>query len=202
MQWRRLIQGNCVSSMADETNGGTQTAGRRSWEIALGIEVKNNRTLKASGIIMAVLAATVSLSSCQTGDVIQNGYVVDEETLALAPVGSSREQVMLSLGSPSASATFDNEVFYYISQKRTRMAAFMKPKLVEQSILAVYFNEEGEVEKLANYKLEDGRVVDMLNRTTPTGGTEMTFLMRLLKGGVNPANAAAQLLSQNRGQKY
>jgi len=190
--------------MADETKWRpTQSAGRRSWEIALGIEVKNNRTLKASGIIAAVLAATVSLSSCQgVGDTIQNGYVVDEQTLALAPVGSSREQVLLSLGSPSASATFDNEVFYYISQKRTRMAAFMKPKLVEQSILAVYFNKDGEVDRLANYKLEDGRVVNMLGRTTPTAGSEMTFLMRLLKGGVNPANAAAQMLNQNRGQKY
>ena len=65
--------------------------------------------------------------------VIQNGYVVDEQTLALAPVGSSREQVLLSLGSPSATATFDTEVFYYISQKRTRAVAFMKPRLVEQT---------------------------------------------------------------------
>ena len=35
----------------------------------------------------------------------------------------------------------------------------MKPTLQEQSILAVYFNKEGEVDRLANYKLEDGRVV-------------------------------------------
>lgn len=162
------------------------------------VQARHNRTLKASGIVTAVLVATVSLSSCTTGDVIQNGYVVDEQTLALAPVGSSREQVMLSLGSPSATATFDSEVFYYISQKRTRAAAFMKPTLVEQSILAVYFNTDGEVDRLANYKLEDGRVVDMLSKTTPTGGSEMTFLMRLLRGGVNPAQAAATALGTRR----
>ncbi|MGV3552459.1 outer membrane protein assembly factor BamE [Rhizobium sp.] len=157
--------------------------------------------LKSSAIVTAVLAATVSLSSCQMaqmGDTIQNGYVVDEQTLALAPVGSSREQVMLSLGSPSATATFDTEVFYYISQKRTRAVAFMKPSLQEQSILAVYFNKDGEVDRLANYKLEDGNVVDMLSKTTPTGGTEKTFLMRLLSGGVNPAQAAATALGQRR----
>lgn len=162
------------------------------------VHVSPNRTLKASGILIAALAATVSLSSCTTGDVIQNGYVVDEQTLALAPVGSSREQVMLSLGSPSATATFDTEVFYYISQKRTRSVAFMKPTLREQSILAVYFNKDGEVDRLANYKLEDGRVVDMLSKTTPTGGTEKTFLMRLLSGGVNPAQAAATALGTRR----
>jgi outer membrane protein assembly factor BamE (lipoprotein component of BamABCDE complex) len=164
----------------------------------LRVHVRHNRTLKTSGIAMAALAVAVSLSSCQTGDVIQNGYVVDEQTLALAPVGSSREQVMLSLGSPSATATFDAEVFYYISQKRTRVAAFMKPKLVEQNILAVYFTKDGEVERLANYKLEDGRVVDMLSKTTPTGGSEMTFLLRLLKGGVNPTQAAQTVLGTRR----
>src|SRR6478735_1210620 len=118
------------------------------------------------------LSATV-LTGCKTtdmlgtGEVLHQGYVVDEETLALAPVGSSREQVLLSLGTPSTTATFDNEVFYYISQKRTRPVAFMKPKLVEQSILAVYFDKEGTVSQLAHYSLKDGKVFDMLTRTTP-----------------------------------
>ena len=163
--------------------------------------VRHNRILKASGIVTAIVASAVSLSSCQMaqmGDTIQNGYVVDEQTLALAPVGSSREQVMLSLGSPSATATFDAEVFYYISQKRTRAVAFMKPSLQEQSILAVYFNKDGEVDRLANYKLEDGRVVDMLSKTTPTGGVEKTFLMRLLSGGVNPVQAATTALGTRK----
>jgi outer membrane protein assembly factor BamE (lipoprotein component of BamABCDE complex) len=149
-----------------------------------------------SGAVIAVLLSSMAVSSCTTSEVIQNGYVVDEQTLALAPVGSSREQIMLSLGTPSATATFDTEVFYYISQKRKRVAAFMKPSIVEQSVLAVYFNKDGEVERLANYKLQDGRVFDMISRTTPTGGVEKTFLMRLLSGGVNPAAAAQSLLGR------
>jgi outer membrane protein assembly factor BamE (lipoprotein component of BamABCDE complex) len=140
----------------------------------------------------AAIAATLSasiLAGCQgTGEVLHQGYVVDQETLALAPVGSSREQVLLSLGSPSSTATFDNEVFYYVSQKRTRPVAFMKPKLVEQSILAVYFNKDGNVERLAHYTLQDGKVFDMIARVTPTGGAETTFLGQLLKGGANPAS--------------
>ncbi len=135
------------------------------------------------------LAASLSLAvlaGCNTSEVLYQGYVVDQETLALAPVGSSREQVLLSLGTPSSTATFDHEVFYYISQKRTRPVAFMKPKLVEQSILAVYFNKEGNVERLAHYTLQDGAVFDMISRTTPTGGVEVTFLGQLLRGGTNP----------------
>jgi outer membrane protein assembly factor BamE (lipoprotein component of BamABCDE complex) len=166
----------------------------------LRIELQVPRIRRAHSIILAVAMATSALSGCATSEVIQNGYVVDEQTLALVPVGSSREQVLLSLGSPSATATFDAEVFYYISQKRTRAVAFMKPSLVDQSILAVYFNKDGEVARIAHYSIKDGRVFDMISRTTPTGGVEMTFLMRLLKGGVNPAAAAQQLLNTNQNK--
>ena len=169
----------------------------------MGIELQRSRVTRAHAVLLAVALATTTLAGCQTSEVIQNGYVVDEQTLALAPVGSSRDQVLLSLGSPSASATFDAaEVFYYISQKRKRVVAFMKPSLVDQSVLAVYFNKDGEVDHLAHYSLKDGRVFDMVSRTTPTGGVEMTFLMRLLKGGVNPQAAAQQLLGSNQNNTH
>ena len=149
---------------------------------------------------IAVALSSSVLAGCNSvgaGEVLHQGYVVDEQTLALAPVGSSREQVLLSLGSPSSTATFDNEVFYYISQKRTRPVAFMKPKLVEQSILAVYFDKDGNVERLAHYTLQDGKVFDMIARVTPTGGAETTFLGQLLRGGASPGNMMKNLLSSN-----
>lgn len=144
--------------------------------------------LRVPGALVVALGASL-LAGCQSSSDILNvsqtyhqGYVVDEQTLALAPVGSSREQVLLSLGTPSTTATFDNEVFFYISQTRRRPAAFMKPKLIDQSILAVYFDKEGTVSQLAHYTLKDGKVFDTISRTTPTGGREMTFLSQLLSG--------------------
>jgi outer membrane protein assembly factor BamE (lipoprotein component of BamABCDE complex) len=108
------------------------------------------RVFKATGRNLRLGAAvavisTVMLAGCSTSEVLNQGYVVDQTALDLTPVGSSREQVLLSLGTPSTTATFDNEVFYYVSQRRVRGAMFMKPKLVDQSVLAVYFDEEGTV---------------------------------------------------------
>jgi outer membrane protein assembly factor BamE (lipoprotein component of BamABCDE complex) len=128
------------------------------------------RVFKATGRNLRLgaaiaLVSTIALSGCTTGEVFHQGYVVDQTALELTPVGSSREQVLLSLGTPSTTATFDNEVFYYVSQKRTRAAMFMKPKLVDQSVLAVYFDEEGTVKQIANYTLQDGRVFDMISRS-------------------------------------
>ena len=83
---------------------------------------------------------------------------------------------------PSTTATFDNEVFYYISQTRVRRVAFDKPKLVDQRVLAVYFGEDGRVTQIANYGMQDGKVFDFISRTTPTGGKDQNFLSQMLAG--------------------
>ncbi len=136
--------------------------------------------LKRVMLASAALAAVLALSACSTSEVLNQGYVVDEKSLELVPVDSSREQVLLALGSPSTTATFDNEVFYYISQKRVRPVAFMQPQLVDQKVLAVYFNAEGRVERIANYGLQNGQLFDFISRTTTTGGKDKTFLGQIL----------------------
>ena len=143
---------------------------------------------------MAMVVASIAVSGCtsmQIGDTMYNGYVVDQKSLELIPVGSSREQVLLTMGTPSTTATFDTEVFYYISQKRTRAAAFMKPKIVDQTVLAIYFDKDGVVARRANYTMQDGKVFDTISRTTPTGGRDLTFLQQLLSGGGSGAGGAA-----------
>jgi len=156
---------------------------------------------------MAMVVASITVSGCtsmEIGDTMYNGYVVDQQSLELIPVGSSREQVLLTMGTPSTTATFDNEVFYYISQKRQRPVAFMKPRLVEQSVLAIYFDKDGVVTRRANYTLQDGKVFDTISRVTPTGGRDLTFLQQLLSGGTGAGSggaAAARNLFQSFGNR-
>jgi outer membrane protein assembly factor BamE (lipoprotein component of BamABCDE complex) len=57
----------------------------------------------------------------------------------------------------------------------------MAPRLVDQHVLAVYFNKAKKVERIANYGMEDGRVIDFVTRTTPTGGAESTFLKNMFR---------------------
>lgn len=131
---------------------------------------------------VAALALVVGLTGCNTSEVFHNGYVVDQQALDLVSVGSSREHVLLTLGTPSTTATFDGEVFYYISQQRKRTVAFMKQSLVDQQVLAIYFDKDGVVAQRANYTMQDGKVFDTISRTTPTGGKDLTFLQQVLSG--------------------
>lgn len=158
--------------------------GAASWESFL-----DSRLLTSSLIWGMATLSSIAVTGCTSssvglgmGETIHQGYVIDEQQLELVPVGSSREQVILALGSPSTTATFDNEVFYYISQTRKRTVAFQNPRLVDQRVLAVYFGDDGRVSQIANYGKQDGKIFDFVSRTTPTGGKDQNFIGQLLAG--------------------
>jgi outer membrane protein assembly factor BamE (lipoprotein component of BamABCDE complex) len=126
----------------------------------------------------AALVLAVSLAGCFTAT-YQRGYVLDEAALAQVPQGSSQEQVLLVLGTPSTVATVSGETFYYISQKSQR-TAFLNPEITDQRVLAVYFDQGRRVERLANYGMQDGKVFDFISRSTPTGGQESNLIKQIL----------------------
>jgi outer membrane protein assembly factor BamE (lipoprotein component of BamABCDE complex) len=143
------------------------------------------------------MAALVPLSACSTGGIAKmsktthHGYVVSQTALEQVPIGSSRDQVLIALGSPSTTADFGGEVFYYISQTKHQKAAFLPEKLVDQRVLAVYFDEKGTVTQIADYGLKDGKVFDFASQTTPTRGKDENFVQQVLAGalgGGNPFN--------------
>lgn len=138
------------------------------------------------GICLLALGLPLALSAC-ANDIIQHGAIIPEYGLEQIPEGSSREQVLLVLGTPSTTATLDNEVFYYISEKRARRGPF-KPEVIDRRVVAVEFDENNTVTRVADYGLKDGKVFDFVSRTTPTRGKEVTLVRQLLglAGGMNP----------------
>ena len=134
------------------------------------------------GAALAV-AATVAMAGC-TNEVLQQGYVQDEGLINLVGEGSSREQVVLALGTPSTRSMVGDEIYYYISQTRGRTFAFQNLSVKDQRVLAVYFDENDTVQRVANYTLKDGQVFDTISRTTPTASKDETFLKQVIVGGL------------------
>ena len=106
--------------------------------------------------------------------------------LVVAPVGASREQVELALGTPSTTGVTNNEVFYYISQTELQPVRFLNPRTVDRRILAVYFDSDGRVREIAEYGIKDGKVFDFIARKTPTTGEDLGFVSQVLKGVLRP----------------
>lgn len=136
------------------------------------------------------LTAALGLAAGATGCVgtqgisttSQHGYVMSDIAVQQVPIGSSKDQVLIALGSPSTTGNFSGEAYYYISQTRKQPVAFMPEKVVDQRVLAVYFNDDDEVTRIADYGVKDGQVFDFVTRTTPTSGTDDNFLQQVLGG--------------------
>jgi outer membrane protein assembly factor BamE (lipoprotein component of BamABCDE complex) len=137
------------------------------------------RRFKATGLALACALAGAGCGNFS--ETLQRGYVMPEGALEQIPVGASQEQVLIVLGTPSTVATVNGEAFYYISQKTERAVAFMPSEVIDQRVVAIYFDKDRRVERLANYGLKDGKVFDFVTQTTQTGGAELNYLRGILR---------------------
>ncbi len=135
---------------------------------------------RAGKTAAGLFALSLLLSGC-LAQVYQRGYVMTEGALQQIPLGASQEQVLIVLGTPSTVATVSGEAFYYISQRTEKAAAFMPDKVTDQRVVAIYFDKNRRVERLADYGIRDGKVFDYVSRTTPTSGTEVNYLNLMFK---------------------
>jgi outer membrane protein assembly factor BamE (lipoprotein component of BamABCDE complex) len=143
---------------------------------ASGLHPRCARVLRAFATLL-VLGAPLGGCFTQT---YQRGYVLADGALEQIPLGATQEQVLIVLGTPSTVATVSGEVFYYISQ-RSEQTAFLPQKVVDQRVVAVYFDKNRRVERLANYGMQDGKIFDFVGRRTPTAGQELNYLTYVFK---------------------
>ena len=126
-------------------------------------------------------ALALPLGGCFFGETFQRGYVLPEGALDQIHLGASQEQVLIVLGTPSTVATVSGEAFYYISQKAERAVSFLPTKVTDQRVIAIYFDRDRRVERIAAYGLKDGKIFDFISRTTPTAGSDLNFIQALFR---------------------
>lgn len=130
-------------------------------------------------VALCGLALAIALAGCG-GETFQRGYVLPDGALEQLPLGASQEQVLLVLGTPSTVATVSGEAFYYISQKVDRPISFMRTSVTDQRVIAVYFDKDRKVSRVAEYGLKDGHVFDFVSQTTPTGGNDLSVITTII----------------------
>jgi outer membrane protein assembly factor BamE (lipoprotein component of BamABCDE complex) len=167
----RAMQGDGTSSGMIETSHSNPCAPSPRRLIA------GWRSLRA---VAAAALVCMALGAC-TGEQFQKGYILPPGALEQIPIGASQDQVLIVMGTPSTVATLNGEVFYYISQRSERKVAFMNQQVVDQRVIAIYFDKNRQVRRLANYGLQDGKIFDFISRTTPTSGQELSYLAPLFR---------------------
>ncbi|MCI0600257.1 MAG: outer membrane protein assembly factor BamE [Beijerinckiaceae bacterium] len=131
------------------------------------------------GSVKLAMAAALAfgLSGClgYDGQVI-HGYQLDQKAAGQVKPGDSAEHILVLLGTPTTTSTVGGDAWYYVTQVTNRSVGFMAPKVTGQRVFAVYFAKDKKVARIANYGMEDGKLIDFVSRTTPTAGAESTFL--------------------------
>jgi outer membrane protein assembly factor BamE (lipoprotein component of BamABCDE complex) len=135
------------------------------------------RRAPGSAKLAVATALALSLGGCLGYDgTVVHGYQLNSKTAEQVKIGSSAEQILVLLGSPTTTSTVGGDAWYYVSQVTDRSLGFMPQRVTDQRVFAVYFTKDKKVQRVANYGMEDGKVIDFVSRTTPTAGAESTFL--------------------------
>ena len=141
-------------------------------------------------LALAVMMTATLLSGC-TRMKGRQGYILDETLVASVQPGvDNRESVMGSLGRPSFVGQFDQRDWYYVSRD-TRALAFASPKPVAQTVLAVHFDNAGNVASVDHSGLEKVASISPEGDKTPTLGRDRGFFAELF-GNIGRVGAAGQ----------
>ena len=122
-------------------------------------------------VLASIMVGLAALPACSR---VQNnvGYLVDETLIAeVKPGVDNRESVAKALGRPSIAGQWDNKTWYYVS-RLTQQTAFLTPVPKQQSIIAISFDDKGNVARVERRGLEQVANIDPVNDKTPTLGRE------------------------------
>jgi outer membrane protein assembly factor BamE (lipoprotein component of BamABCDE complex) len=131
-------------------------------------------------------AACLLVAGC-AAEINARGNLPPEDKLSQVTPGLTRDQVLQILGSPSTMATFTDNAWYYIGQ-RTEDYAFYKPKVIDRQVVVIHFNDLGQVSEVKRLEKDDGKQIQMVDRTTPTVSRDLSLMQQIFGNlGKSPA---------------
>lgn len=139
-----------------------------------------------AGLALAAAAVSGCSSIRET-----RGYIVDNTLLASVQPGiDNRQSVEGMLGRPTFTSQFGEPTWYYVSSVTGRKP-FVRPRIQSHQVLAVQFDDAGNVTTAERTGIEDVVYLSPDGDETPTLGRERGFLEDLFGnigqvGGVGP----------------
>lgn len=134
----------------------------------------------AFAALALTLALPLAVGACAPITSHQGFQAVETSPKDVKVGVDTKSTVTEKLGSPSTVATFDPNVWYYMSQVTDRVS-FYRPQVRSRDIVAITFDKATEqVAAVNSFTLKDGKVVAFNGRETPTRGRELTILEQLL----------------------
>ena len=118
------------------------------------------------------------------------GNLIDNIDYAqLQPGSSTRADVTSLVGTPTTKATFDDNTWIYVGEV-TRPVPAGFPAVMRQEVVVMNFDSNGTLRTLRKLSGKDAVRVAMVSRTTPSPGSEASFVQQVIGnvGRYNPAS--------------
>ena len=128
--------------------------------------------------IAVIIAVSLALSAC-AGIRDHRGFVIDQTLAEGIQVGiDNKDSVTRTLGRPTFTGQFDPNDWYYVS-RNTAQLAFRDPKVTDQTVLRIQFDQAGNVASVQKTGKELIAQVDPSGDKTPTLGRQRSFFDEL-----------------------
>jgi len=138
---------------------------------------------------IGALLAVASLAAGCTPIVGHRGYLNDEFLVrSVQPGVDNRMSVERALGHPTLESQFGENVWYYVGST-TAQKPFTTPRIIDQSVLAIRFDDAGNVRDVQRTGMEQVVRLSPNSDKTPTLGRERGFLEDLF-GNIGQVGAA------------
>ena len=137
--------------------------------------------------VMTGAALTLAISACSPTVETRGNLIIQNKLADIQPDMSTRSDVELKWGPPTAVAAFDNKTWYYIGEQ-TETMGILKSEIKERRIIAVHFNDADIVTGVEPLDPAKGREISFVERKTPTAGKEFNVFQQLI-GNVGRFNA-------------
>ncbi|HBZ44428.1 MAG TPA: outer membrane protein assembly factor BamE [Maritimibacter sp.] len=136
--------------------------------------------------ILAGILGLLALAAC-TPTYTNHGFVPTDEDVEEIMVGvDTRETVAAIVGKPAAAGLLTEEAWYYV-QSQFEHFAYKESVEIDREVLRISFTEDGLVENIERFGLEEGEVV-VLSRRVTTSNTQGIGFLRQLLGNLGKIN--------------
>jgi outer membrane protein assembly factor BamE (lipoprotein component of BamABCDE complex) len=128
-----------------------------------------------------MVLASVCLGGCsffEAPSQLRGNRVDGEQLKELTPGTATRADVTALIGSPTTRATFDDNTWLYVSEV-TRPRIARTQGVLRQDVVVVTFNDQGVLQDVKRVNQDDSIPVSVVARSTPSPGTEASFLQQL-----------------------
>jgi len=130
--------------------------------------------------LLYLIIISFTVTNCSFKKVVKQHGVpfLDKKQKTLIINISNKNDIINTLGNPSTTSKFDNDVWIYIERKQTQseLKNLGQMKIIENNVLVLEIDNYGLLKKKKFYNLEDMNDIKVEKGTTKTAGIKKSFI--------------------------